>query len=126
MVYVPAGVPLLPPLPPFPLLPPPPQAGTISSADSMDQSARRPRSFLLREDLGISPTPTKATAGIGSRSDSNAFERIAAADGPTVAKVRVAFPPLPLTVTGLVLPKEHDGAGVTAGAMLQDRVTVPV
>jgi hypothetical protein len=40
--------------------------------------------------------------------------------------VRVPDPLLLETVTGLVLPKEQLGAGVTAGAMLHDSVTVPV
>jgi len=79
----------------------------------------------LREP-GMKPTPTRANAGIGSRSENSGFGRVAAAVGPTVAKVSVAFAVLPLTVTGLVLPKEQDGAGVTAGAMLHERDTVPV
>lgn len=40
--------------------------------------------------------------------------------------VRVAVPPLLVTVTGLVLPNEQLGAGVIAGEMLHDSVTVPV
>jgi hypothetical protein len=38
----------------------------------------------------------------------------------------VALPPPLVTETGLLLPKEHDGAGVTTGAMLQESVTLPV
>jgi hypothetical protein len=52
--------------------------------------------------------------------------RRTAAEGPTVVNVRVAVPPLLVTVTGLVLPKEQVGAGVTAGEMLQESVTLPV
>jgi hypothetical protein len=48
------------------------------------------------------------------------------ADEPTVVNVRVAEPPLAVTLTGLVLPNEHVGAGVTTGATLQESVTVPV
>ena len=40
--------------------------------------------------------------------------------------VRVAVPPALVTVTGLVLPKEQVGAGVTAGEMLHESVTLPV
>jgi hypothetical protein len=42
-----------------------------------------------------------------------------------VLKVSVALPPLLVTVTGLVLPNEQAGAVVTAGAMLQESVTLP-
>ena len=41
-------------------------------------------------------------------------------------KVSVALPPLLVTVTGLVLPNEQVGAGVTTGAIAQERVTLPV
>jgi predicted deacylase len=43
-----------------------------------------------------------------------------------VLKVSIADPPVLVTVTGLVLPNEHVGAGVTAGAMLHESVTLPV
>ena len=43
-----------------------------------------------------------------------------------MVNVSVAVPPLAVTVAGLVLPNPHDGAGVTAGAMLQESVTLPV
>lgn len=62
---------------------------------------------------------------MGNSSEIGVFGRTAAADGATVLKVSVAFPPLPLTATGLVFPNEQDGAGETAGAMLQASVTVP-
>jgi hypothetical protein len=38
----------------------------------------------------------------------------------------VAVPPLADTDTGLELPKEQFGAGVTTGAIVQESVTVPV
>jgi hypothetical protein len=37
----------------------------------------------------------------------------------------VALPPALVTVTGLELPKEQDGAGLTTGAMLQASATLP-
>jgi len=40
--------------------------------------------------------------------------------------VSVAVPPLLVTERGLVLPKEHVGAGVTTGAIAHERVTLPV
>jgi hypothetical protein len=45
--------------------------------------------------------------------------RIIAADGPVVVKVNVALPPVLVTVTGLVLPKEQVGAGLTTDAILR-------
>ena len=48
-----------------------------------------------------------------------------AADAPTVVNVNVALPPALVTVTGLELPKEQDGAGLTTGAMLHESVTLP-
>jgi hypothetical protein len=73
----------------------------------------------------MKPKLAKANAEIGKK-ENTVFARIVAADGPTVVNVSVAFPLLPLTVIGLVLPKEQEGAGVTAGATLQESVTVPV
>ncbi len=50
-----------------------------------------------------------------------------AVDGPTVVKVSVALTETaPVTETGLVLPNEQDGAGLTTGAILQASVTLPV
>ena len=40
--------------------------------------------------------------------------------------VTVAVPPLPVTDTGLVLPNEQLGAGVTTGAIVQESVTLPL
>src|ERR1700722_7604539 len=52
--------------------------------------------------------------------------RIISAEGPIVVKVNVALPPVLVTVTGIVLPNEQVGAGLTTGAMLHESVTVPV
>jgi hypothetical protein len=51
--------------------------------------------------------------------------RSIAADAPTVVKANVALPPALVTATGLELPKEQVGAGLTTGAMLQESVTLP-
>jgi len=66
-VYVPAGVPVLPPPPPppVPLLPLPPQAGIASSPESAMQSRQKPSNFLLRFERGRKHAPIKAMAGIG-------------------------------------------------------------
>jgi len=70
------------------------------------------------------PTNTRGTGN--SIAYSKLDRRRTAEDGPTVLKVRVALPPVLVSCAGLVLPNEQDGAGVTTGAMLHDRVTLPV
>jgi len=52
--------------------------------------------------------------------------RLIDAEGPIAVKVKVALPPEAVTVTGLVLPNEQVGAGVTTGETAQLIVTVPV
>jgi hypothetical protein len=124
--YVPAGVPvpLPPPPPPLPL---PPHAGMTMMRTSTIQSKRKASHFFLREAGETKPAPNKTRPGIGNSSAKKAREGWrSAADEATVVKVRVAVPPLLPTVTGLVLPNEHVGAGVTAGEMLHESVTVPV
>jgi hypothetical protein len=91
------------------------------------QTSRRPIRFLPRELLEPNLKPISTSPGRGSHSAKNMLERrITAPDGPIVVKVNTALPPVLVTVTGLVLPKEQVGAGLTTGAILHESVTVPV